>query len=95
MIMRLSVFWGLVGLWALFTALSTIPPIARTGYGWSSIVSLNPIANFFLFQVAASLVAIPLLLLAPGRPAHWERWVARSPAILACVQLVAFGGITL
>jgi hypothetical protein len=93
--MRLSVFWVLIGLWALFTALSAIPPIARTGYGWSIIVSISPIANFFLFQVFASFVAIPLLLLARGRSARWERWLARSPAIVACVQLAAFGGMTL
>lgn len=93
--LRSKIFWILFGFWALLVALSTIPPIAQTGYGWSIIVSLNPMAKFFLFQEAASLVAIPLLLVSASRPTHWERWLARLPAILTCVQLTAFGGVTI
>ena len=92
---RSKIFWILFGFWALLSAVSTISPIAQMGYKWSIIVRLNPMAELLLFQEAASLVAILLLLVAPCRPAHWERWLAKSPAILTCMQLMAFGGIGL
>ncbi|SMY08466.1 hypothetical protein [Flavimaricola marinus] len=87
------IFWAIFAGWAGLMGLSVIVPMstAPTDFGFTK--GMNRISLFFQYQLAATALAILLLLLARSQTTRLRVWLARLPAIVVALQVLALGAL--
>lgn len=90
---RNAAFWILFLGWAVLMALSVILPARGDADAVGLGAGINRMTAFFKYQIAASLVALPLVLQAKRLRLRWMRWLARLPAFIALLLILTVIGL--